>query len=121
MAASRNTRISSLSFPPPMGNRESEVSPFTGFRLHPDLAPMPLDDPTADGQSNARTLIFRTTMHPHERPEDLLGILGVNADPIIFNPKNLVSVFFLEGQLDDRALISAELQGIADEILVELR
>ncbi len=112
--------LSSL-FSPFMENRESEVSPFPWFRIHPDLSPMPLDDPTADGQSNARTLILGTTVQPPEGLEDLLGILGLDANTVVFHPKDPVSIFFLEGQLNDRALISAELQGITDEILVELR
>ena len=81
---------------------------------------MPLDDPAADGQSHARALVLGPAVQPLEGLEDLLGILGFDADAVVFHPKDLVSIFFLECQLDDRALISAELQGIADEILVEL-
>jgi hypothetical protein len=109
------------SFPHPMVDREPEVSPLSRFRLHPDLASVPLDDFATDGQSNARALVFSTTVQPHERLEDLLGILGLDADTVIFNPKDLVLFPFLEGQLDDRKRISGEFQSITDKILVELR
>jgi hypothetical protein len=82
---------------------------------------MPLDDPPADGQSDARALVLGLPVQPPEGLEDLLGILGLDADAVVFHPKNLFSISFLKCQLDNRALISAELQGIADEILIELR
>ncbi len=82
---------------------------------------MPLDDPTADGQSDARSLVLGMTVQSPEGQEDLLGILGVDANAVVFHPEDLVSISFLESQLDDRGPISAELQSIADEILVELR
>jgi hypothetical protein len=104
-----------------MLNREAEMSPFPGFRFHPDLPPMPLDDLTTDGQSDARALVTGSTMQPPERLEDLLGILGLDADAVVFHPEDRVTLPLLDGQPDDRALIGTELQGIADEILVELR
>jgi hypothetical protein len=82
---------------------------------------MPLDDLAADGQSNARALVLGRSVQTFEGLEDLLGILGLDAEAVIFNPEDLLSLSFLEGQLDDRALISAELQSITDKILVELR
>ena len=82
---------------------------------------MPLDDLAADGQSDARALVLGPTVQPPEGPEDLLGILGLDADAVVFHPENLLSIPFLEGQLDDRALPPAKLQRITDEILVELR
>ena len=46
-------------FPSSMQKREPEMSPFPGFRFHPDLPPMPLDDLPTDGQSDARALVTR--------------------------------------------------------------
>jgi hypothetical protein len=109
------------SFGHSMEYREPEVSPFSGFRLRPDLASMTLNDLAADRQPDARALKLGKTVQPLEGLEDLLGILGVNADTVIFNPEDLVPISFFEGQLDDRALISDELQSITDKILVELR
>jgi hypothetical protein len=82
---------------------------------------MPLDDLAADGQSYARAFILSPTVQTPERFENLSGILGLDTNAVVFDPENLGTVPLLEGQLDDWTLISAELQGITDKILVELR
>jgi hypothetical protein len=104
-----------------MGECEPEVSPLSRFRFHPDLPSVPVDDLAADGQSYARALVLGPAMQTPERLEDLPGIIRLNTNAVVFDPEYLGTLSLLEGQLDDWTPISAELQGITDKILVELR
>jgi len=96
------------------GDREPEMSPFSLLRFYPDLAPVALDDLTTDGQPDARALIRTPTMQTPEGFKDLLGILGLDADAVVFHPVDPVPILFFEGQPDDRALITAKLQRIRE-------
>src|SRR5436309_12758205 len=46
---------------------------------------MPLDDPVDDGQADAGTLEILAAVHPLKHPEELAGVLHVEAGPIVPN------------------------------------
>ena len=80
-----------------MRKGEPEMSPPTLLRFHPDLAPMALDDLLTDGQSDARALVLAPTMQTPEGLEDLLGVLGLDADAVVFYPKDRVPILLFQG------------------------
>ena len=73
------------------------MSPPSLLRFHPDLAPMPFDDLLTDGESDARALVLNPTVQPPEGLENLLGMLGFDADAIVFHPKDRVPILLFEG------------------------
>src|SRR5512147_1774146 len=52
------------------GQRDEEGGPCTGCTLRRDLAAVPLDDPPADGQADARAVVLLAAVEPLEDLED---------------------------------------------------
>src|SRR5258708_2601923 len=81
---------------------------------------MILDDPFAEREADAGSLVLATPVQTTEEVEDLVGELHLEADPIITDAELVIRILLLGGDLDVRRLCAAVLESVADEILKEL-
>ena len=59
-------------------------------------------------------------MESLERGEDHRQIFGCDADPVITDAEHQAGVVALRSEVDPRWFIAAELDGISDQVLIEL-
>ena len=90
-------------------------------RFNPDLTAVTLDGLAAYGQTDAGTFVFAASVQAFERREDLLGVFGLDADPVVLYSENQLPVSALCRQVNVRSLGARELQRIREQVLIELR
>lgn len=66
-------------------NREREVKfrSFAGFGFNPNIPAVLVDDFLAKRKPDARAGVIAAAMEAVENFEDLIGVLGVNADAVV--------------------------------------
>src|SRR5688572_8611492 len=89
--------------------------------LRHDAAAMPLGYLAADGQPDARSLIVAPGVQALEHLEDLLGVLRLEADPVVLHddPQRAVPGHrAVHADVDHgRPVRHTEFQSVADEVL----
>src|SRR4029077_14274592 len=102
-------------------NGELECGTATGFRLHPDSSTGTLDDLFADGQTDAVARIFRARVQTLEDHENVFRELGCDSDSVIAHAEQPVLTGLLRLHRNLRRLFPAELDGVPNQILEDLR
>ena len=82
---------------------------------------MTLDGLGADCQTDAGALVLAASVQAFKRCEDLLGMLGLNADPVVLHPENQLPVNALRRQVNARSLGTGKLQRVREQVLIKLR
>src|SRR5579884_741120 len=101
------------------GEPEGRSEPRFGF--HPDPAVIEVDDSLTDGQANAGTGILIAGMQTFEEAKNSLLILRLNADSVVADGEDPVSVMPVRANVDGRrALRAAVFDRVADQILKNL-
>src|SRR5216684_3443540 len=103
------------------GQGKLEAATGPGLRLHPDPAAIAFNDLFADGQANAVSRVFRAGVQALEDNEDVFRELWRNSNSVIAHGElpSLSGSFSLHG--NHWRLLPAELDGIPDQILEDLR
>src|SRR5438876_560153 len=104
----------------PFGKCEIESRTLSWRRLDPDPAAMPLHNPPTHGQSDARARILTSGVKALKNHEDALEVVRRDADAVIPDGEDAFRRARLRAHMDLRSLATAELDGVADEVLQEL-
>src|SRR2546422_11686034 len=102
------------------GKCEIESRALTRRRLDPDPAAMPFHDPPAHGQPDARARVLASGVKALKNHEDALEVLRRDADAVIADGEHAFRRARLRADMDKGSLATAELDGVADEVLQEL-
>jgi hypothetical protein len=81
---------------------------------------VPLDDFLADRKPNPCAGVFRPGVQALEDLEDAVGIAGVDSDAVILDGKQPVRTSIGGGDVNSKGGWSAELDGVANEVLEQL-
>src|SRR5216684_1028702 len=103
------------------GQGKLEAATGAGLRLHPDPAAVAFNDLFADGQANAVSRVFRAGVQALEHDKNVFRELWRNSDAVIVHAElpSMSGFFSLHG--NHWRLLPAELDGVPDQILEELR
>src|SRR5262249_13205569 len=93
---------------------------FSEFRFDPDFATVAFHDLLADREANPGARILTLAVQALEGDEDALGILRVDADAVVPDAEEPLTVRCLGVDLDDRRLLLAKLEGVAEQVLKQL-
>ena len=104
-----------------VGDGEGEGRTLAGFGFHGDAAAVALDDLLADGQADARAGILGPGVQPLEDDEDALEVFGLHADAVVLHREYPMALVTAHADVDSRRLLAAEFDGVADEVLEQLR
>src|SRR6267143_633317 len=102
------------------GKGEIERRTLAGRRLDPDAAAVPFHDPPAHGQPDARARVFAPGVQALKNHEDALEVRRRDADAVVPNGEYAFGGAGLHADVDLRSLATAELDGVADEVLQQL-
>lgn len=83
---------------------ETEHSPLAQAGLGTDIAAVEKDNLPGDGKTNPRAREFILPMEPLEDPEQPVGVLHVEANPIVRNPVPGFSIHDSGIDADDRTI-----------------
>src|SRR5271155_3861333 len=101
-------------------NGETKCRASPRRSLHPDASAMPLHDFLANGQADARSGVFRLGMKALKDYEDPVAMLGRDANAVVAYGYLPVPSILLNGDTHARRFVSAELQGISEQVLKQL-
>ena len=99
-----------------LGNGEQEGASLANLGFQPDLAPVGLHNPLADGEAGPRAFVVLAAAQALEDLEYLLVILFVDADAVIADGEGVDAVIFVAGDLDDRLGLIVELDWSAPKV-----
>ena len=89
--------------------------------FHPNASPIEFYNPVTKCQPDTGTRISFRAMQALEHVEDLILVLGRNADSVVCNAKLPISVFATRRHVHGRRLVrTAEFDCIADQVLEDL-
>src|SRR4051794_7503419 len=101
-------------------SRESEAEGRARVRrlgIQPHAPVVVLDDLAAHRQADAGALVARTRVQALEDHEDPVGVLVVDADPVVLAAEAPEAAVALRREPDDRRRVAAELDRVADQVL----
>ena len=78
---------------------------------------MPFNDLLANGQPYPSARIFTASVESLEKDKDSLGVLGVEADPVIADGKSPLVALLRRRDMDVRWELTPELKGITQQVL----
>ena len=103
------------------GNGERERRSLARLAAGPNPAPVPLDDPLADGQADAGPGIVAVAVQPLKDHEQLVLVLLLKADAVVGDAEEPLPLLLPGGNADLRRTVRcAELDGVADQVLKQL-
>src|ERR1035437_1695493 len=104
-----------------LGEREVKRRAPGRLGFDPDSAPMALDNLLADGQPDAGAGIGLARVQALEDLENAFKILRINADAIVPHPEDPAFRLGPGADVDFGRAFAAELEGVGDQILEQLR
>jgi len=90
------------------------------LRFKPNAAAVTLDDALTHGEADAGALIFVTGVEPLEDDEDPLGVFRVDANAVVANREEPISVLFLDSHVYLGPPLAGELNRVTNKVLEEL-
>src|ERR1035437_3423057 len=106
--------------PCPIRQGEPEGAATPDRRFDPYAAPVALDDPLADREPDAAARIFLPRMQPPEYHKDVVAVFRRDADAMVANVQMPFFLLAFDAEFDLGWPIAAELDRVADQVLVEL-
>src|SRR3954467_14768770 len=100
--------------------RESEAEGRARVRrlgVQPHAPVVVLDDLAAHRQADAGALVARTRVQALEDQKDAVGVLVVDADPVVLAAEAPEPAVALRREPNDRRRVAAELDRVADQVL----
>src|SRR5438045_1417113 len=97
-------------------NGEEKSRTLPGPGLDPDAAAMPLDDPLSDREADAGAWILVAAVQPLENHKDAIEVLRLDADPVVADTEQPVSVLLGRGNVHLRSRRTAEFQRVRDQV-----
>src|SRR3954471_17467016 len=101
-------------------SRESEAEGRPAPRrlgVEPHAPAVVLDDLAAHRQADAGAVVARARVQALEDHEDAVGVLAVDADPVVLAAEAPEAVVALGREPDDGRSVRAELDRVADQVL----
>lgn len=100
-------------------NGEAKCRTFSGDRFHPDLAAISRHDLLTSGKADAAARML-IAMKAAKGLEDLLAVLGFNADAVVAHADEPSGSILLARDPNSRLCVATIFHSIADEILQQL-
>src|SRR6267378_4672955 len=100
--------------------REIKSAPMTQLRFDPDFSSIVFDNFLTDCQPHAVPGVFVTSVQPLKDDENQVFVFRGDANTVIDDRKLPMHALSLCGDPNDRRLLSAKLDGIANQVLEEL-
>ena len=97
--------------------RQKKRAAFAGRRFCQDAASVFLRDQLHDGQAYAGAFVLLGIVQPLEETEELLLLVGVEADSVVLYPEHTFGRCLLSPDVDSRSWgMAGELEGIIEQI-----
>src|SRR4051794_15882627 len=102
------------------GKGEAERAALARLALCPDPTAVLLDDPVAHGEPDPRAGVGALAVQAVEGLEDLLGLVGLHADPVVGHREPPRALDLAGADLHLGVLAVRELDGVRDQVLEHL-